>query len=107
MKIIETLQELRQEIPKLNQEQLKLDLLETLIECRPLRARISEAQCVHNQERCRFFNENKQDYFVPWRISGNIKKPKEFKAVRWGMMGESVYYSPQDLACLECKRYQK
>lgn len=95
MKIIEALDELKKEI-----------LLMKQLYCEPRKATISEATCIKLQERCRFFDKNKKDYFYPWRMNGkHTKKPKEFKNVRWGIEGNPEYYSPQDLACLECDRY--
>ena len=106
MKIIEALKQLKVEIPELfDIEQKKLNMLATHFECKGHNALISEAQCLRLQERAKFFSKNQSEYFSTGRY--NKKKPKTFLSRRYGLTGESIYYQPQDLACLECEKYRK
>jgi hypothetical protein len=72
-----------------------------LIECKPMNARITEAQCRRNQAKAKKFNENQVEYFMPSRLTKK-QFTHAFRRYQWGICEKGAIFQPIDSACLYC-----
>lgn len=72
-----------------------------LINCKPMSARITEAQCRRNQAKARRFDKNKIEFFTPPRGS-KVKFTHAFRRDKWGICESGHIFQPIDVSCLYC-----